>query len=409
MTMLKKILLIILLLLLIGLVAFVVIVGGGGKFFQGALYNLRPIYRECRIEGQNYQSEQAEDCENFTTKLDSGVFPDGEYTIFAKYSDKLLPDNIIPVKISEKGKTLACTFLENNYLPEVSVFPVTDPLSIQRLKPDQETPVNSQGTVAQINYSKNDQTYFYDTNICERAFQSILYDNEKNILGTALMDHNGFINSRPLVNEVLISSSPYYTDKNGQAQKTFSAGNIFAGINFAPDILFKFTIPCSSEKPSVYIPSLETKKDVEIPFQGLNKNYLDTCGSRLYLSLQNTNRIDDIQIFDNLDLDSTEDPPSYLMKLSQIARINAKDTTFPISFKISLHLRDRSDSSEVITLGNGLLTIPSYKPAKSTSQTEDDNPIDESLSSGDIGEAIKDNSSSADATRKTPRPKVRRN
>lgn len=408
--MVKKTLLVILILLLIAVVAFVVMFGDGGKWLQGALYNLRPIYRECRIEGKNYQSDKIDDCELFSGKLDAMAFPDGEYTIFAKYSDKRLPDNIIPIKISDKGTKLACTYLDNGYEPQIDVFTVNDTLSSQRLKTDQELPVNSQGSVVQINFVKNGQPYVYDTNICERAFEATIYDEEKNPLGTALMDHNGFINSRSLTNEILINTNPYYTDKTGKTEKNFQAGNIYASLNFAPDIMFKFTVPCSSEKASVYIPTLETQKDVIIPFQGLNDHYLKTCGSRLYISLQNTNRADDIQIFDNLDLDISEKMPSYLLRLSQIARVADQNAIFPISFKISLHLRDRSDSNEVTTLGTGLLTVNGYAPGSSTppSTPGNDGPIRNNTASPDNSEIINDSNASPDNSTGNARPKVRR-
>lgn len=403
--MLKKILLVILIILLIGLVAFAVIIGGGGKSFQGALYNLRPIYRECRIEGQNYQSQQNDDCENFTNKFDEGAFPDGEYTIFTKYTNRQLPDNIIPIKISEKGQKLDCTFLENGYEPQISVFSATDPLSSQILKPTQELPISSDGTVAQINYRKNGQMYVYDTNICERAFQATLYDEDKKPMGTALMDHNGFINSRALPNELLFNNQPYFSSDAGTVEKNFSAGNIYATANFAPDIMFKLTIPCSSEKASVFIPTLETKKDIQIPFQGLNEHYLDTCSPRLYMSLQNTNRSDDIQIIDNLNLENSTKGPSYLLKLSQVARITDENTIFPISFKVSLHLRDRSDSNEVITLGSGLLTVTGYKATKE--DADHDTPTPSWTSLPDIG-IIHINIETKDNSIEAPKPKVRR-
>jgi hypothetical protein len=411
--MLKKILLVILILLMFGVIAFVILMGQGGKLFQGALYNLRPVYSECRIEGQNFQSSNATDCEEFINRLESGLFPDGEYTVFAKYADSRLPDNVIPVKISDSGKKMECTFLENGYQPEISVYPATDPLSSEALQEGQETPLYEQGTVVTVKFSKNGQDYVYDTNICEKSLQATVYSGSKTVLGTALLDHNGFINSRPLVHELLINNTPYYTDGDGNNIKEFPAGNLFLTLNFAPEIFFKLTIPCSKEKTSVYIPNIETSSNALIPFDGLNSQFLKTCGSRLYLSLQNTNRADDIQIIDDLNLDPEAAKPAYALDLSKIARVTDLNTTFPISFKISLHLRDRSDSTEIITLGSGLLTVKSYQTGQSGTTTALAGSSGSGVITGqnatpDNSLIIQEQSGTPDQSTEENRPRVRR-
>lgn len=411
--MLKKILLVILILLMFGVIAFVIIMGQGGKFFQGALYNLRPVYSECRIEGQNFQSSDATDCEDFINKLENGLFPDGEYTVFAKYADKRLPDNIIPVKISDGGNKMECTFLENGYQPEISVYPSTDPLSEEELQENQTTPLYEQGTVVSVKFRKNGQNYVYDTNICEKSLQATIYSDDKTVLGTALLDHNGFVNSRPLVHELLINNTPYYSDRDGNNVKDFPAGNLFVAFNFAPENFFKLTIPCSKEKISVYIPNIETSSNTLIPFDGLNRQFLKTCGPRLYLSLQNTNRADDIQIIDDLNLDPEAEKPAYALDLSRITRVTEQNATFPISFKISLHLRDRSDSTEIITLGSGLLTVKSYQPGQSGTTTalagsSGSGAITGQNATPDNSLSIQEKSATPDQSTEENRPRVRR-
>lgn len=404
----KKILLVILILMMLAVIAFIILMGGGAKFLQGALYNLRPVYNECRIEGKDFQSSDATDCEEFMQRLENKAFPDGEYTVFAKYADSRLPENIIPLRVSENGNTIECTYLENGYEPKISVAPLSDTLSTQQLGDTQETPIYEQGTVVTVNFRKNGKEYLYDTNICEKSLQATIYDRNKQELGKASLDRNGFINSRPLVHELLINNTPYYTSSEGQTVKDFRAGNIYTVFNFAPDLFFKLTIPCSREKVGVFIPALETNKDILIPFDGLEKDYLETCGSRLYLSLQNTNQADDIQIIDQLNIDPQSDKPTYLLKLDQLARVTDKDTTFPVSFKISLHLRDRSDSTEIITLGSSLLNITGYKAGQSTATPSASGATSDKMASPDVTRIIEDKTSTTDQTAQTSRPKVRR-
>jgi hypothetical protein len=356
----KNILLALLGVIVLGIViAAIVILGGNGLLFQGALYNIRPIYSECRIEGKNFNSNQAVDCEAFYRKFQERSFPDGEYTVFAKYVDPRLSDNIIPLKI--RGDHMECNFLENGYVPDFSVFPANNELATENIKERREIPVGSTGLVVQLNYQKNGNNYFYDTNICESAFRGTVLDSDKKDLGEVRLDFNGFINSRPLVNQILINDKPYYAGKEGEAVKEFQAGNIFLTLNAFPELLFKFSLPCSAQKIKVTIPMLETSKDLVIPFKGLTKDYLETCGSRLYIGLQNTNKYDDIQIFDDLNLKYKNGQATYRMKLDQINRVIDKDTKFPIIFKLSLHLRDRADSQDVLTLGSGILTVKSYQ------------------------------------------------
>ncbi len=397
----KQILLAILAVVVLGgLVLAIVLLGGSGRFFQGALYNIRPVYRECLIEGKNYNSSQTIDCEEFYQKFQDGVFPDGEYSVFAKYSDTRLSDNIIPLTI--KGDRLECTFLENGYVPDFTVFAANSELTSENIKDRKEIPVGSNGLVVKLNYLKNSQTYFYDTNICESAFRGTVLSSAKKELGEAKLDYNGFINSRPLVNEVLLMDKPYYSTQTGTTVKDLSAGNLFLSLNAAPEILFKFIVPCTAQKMEVQIPNLETSKDIFIPVKGLDKEYLESCGSRLYLGLENANRLGDIQTFTNLNLKLDNGVAKYLLKLDQIARVVDKDTTFPVIFKVNLHLRERSDSSEVITLGSGLLTVKSYK--KGETDADSAGGISDLQSTPDVGQSpIQD----LNAT-ETVRPKVRR-
>lgn len=331
---------------------------GGGKFFQGALYNIRPIYTACKIEGKSFSSGELDDCEHFYEKFQKGQFPDGEYTIFTKYSDRKLGENVIPLKI-EKGK-LSCNFIESGYQPNVTVTDPQDSLTSQPLKANDSVPVGSNGFVVQLNYSKDQQKYFYDTNICEGGFSAKIFDDNTSSIGTAKLDWNGFINSRPLVNEVLLTDKVVAQNTTGQTMRKFQPGNVYAQLSAAPEITFKFTIPCSSGFPEVQIPNLETDKDVSIPFQGLTPAFLKVCGDRLYLSLQNSTRFDDIQNIQNLKLSPESQLASYDLKLDDIARLQHDDTTYPITFLVKLVLRDRSDSNEVFQLGQGALTVTSY-------------------------------------------------
>ncbi len=341
---------------------------GGGQFFQGALYNIRPIYTSCKIEGKSYSSNELDDCEHFYEKFQKGQFPDGEYTIFTKYSDRKLTDNVIPVKIA-KGK-LSCNFIENGY--QASVI-LTDPqytLTSEYVKANDTVPVGSRGTIAKLNYSKDQQTYFYDTNICEAGFSAKIFDDSTSNIGNAKLDWNGFINSRPLVNEVLITDKVVAQNSTGQTLRKFQPGNVYAQLDAAPELTFKFTIPCSTSFPEVQIPNLETDKDVSIPFQGLTPAFLKVCGDRLYISLQNSTRYDDIQNIQNLKLSPESQLASYELKLDDIARLQHRETTYPITFLVKLLLRDRSDSNEVFQLGQGALTVTSYTmPVVNTGST----------------------------------------
>ena len=354
---------------ILGLAAIVgiAIFAGGGKFFQGALYNIRPIYTACKIEGKSFSSNELDDCEHFYEKFQKGQFPDGEYTIFTKYSDRKLGENVIPVKV-EKGK-LSCNFIENGYQPNVTVTDSQDSLTSQALKANDSVPVGSNGYIVQLNYSKDQQKYFYDTNICEGGFSAKIFDDNTSSIGTAKLDWNGFINSRPLVNEVLLTDKVVAQNTTGQTMRKFQPGNVYAQLSAAPEITFKFTIPCSASFPEVQIPNLETAQDVSIPFQGLTPSFLKVCGDRLYLSLQNSTRFDDVQNIQNLKLNPESQLASYDLKLDDIARLQHNDTTYPITFLVKLVLRDRSDSNDVFQLGQGALTITSYTMPVTNTET----------------------------------------
>lgn len=352
---------------LITIVTIVVVLGGPGNLFQSALYNIRPIYSGCRIEGKNYNSEKTEDCEHFQEKLARQAFPDGEYTIFAKYSDKRLSDNVIPVKIS--GKTLDCSYLSNNYQPDFSIHDPSDPRSSQSIEPGQEIPMKDGGMILAMKYKKNGQTYYYDTNICESAFKVQLTDSKKTVLGSAQMDHNGFINSRPLTNEILINNTPYYQGESDQPVKVFQPGNIFLHFNASPDFSIKMTIPCSSSIPVTKVPTISTATTTPINFQGVSQEYFQTCGDRLYLSFQNANRYDDIENLNGTGFSFTGDGLTYLLDPSSLGRVMDKNAVFPLIFKVNLMLRDRSDSKEAFTLGSGLITITARAKTLESTQT----------------------------------------
>ncbi len=358
----NKILLGLLGITMIGAVGAFIYLGGTGNLLQGALYNLRPIYTECKIEGTEFNSTNKDDCENFHKKFQEGAFPDGEYTISAKYEDKRLKENIIPVVI--EGTNLSCPFTEKGYIPKIEVYNPKSPLSSETLKEgQQDVPVGDNGLIAQINYNKDGQKSFYDTNICEAAFLATILEEEEE-LGTAKLDHNGFINSRELVNEVLIANSPYYSPAQDLISKSFSPGNVFVKLNSMPDITFKFEIPCSHKYPEVKIPSIETDQDTNINFNGLTEKYLKTCGSKLYLSFQNTDQKDDIQVINNLTLIDEKTLPTYQIKLRDLARVAKTGAEFPITYQVSLHLRDRSDAKDIVTLGHGVLTVTGYTPGE---------------------------------------------
>lgn len=371
----KKIILAILGVLVVIAIVAIMMIGDVGQYLRGALYNIRPIYSECRIESQSFNSDNKADCENFHQKFQDGEFPDGEYTIFTKYVDKALPNNVIPVVIEEKN--LSCPFTENGYTPKVSVTNPKVAISTEQLKENQEVPVGDNGLIVQLNYDKNGNKYFYDTNICEASFSADITDNAKQKLGTALLDHNGFINSRGRVNEILIQNAPYYMGENGKNNKQFKPGNIYATLNAIPSYSFKLVIPCSYDSPQVEIPSIETDQDTTITFKGLDTEYLTNCGSKLYLSFQNTNEKSDIQTIRNLEINNQESLPSYDLKINKLARVTDTNTKFPISFKVSLHLRDRADVNTIVTLGSGVLTITNYTPEEKEAEvTIQDLPIE---------------------------------
>lgn len=364
----NKILLIIGIILALAVVIVIAILAGTGGLFQGALYNLRPIYTSCHIEGNKstgeaFVSDNLDDCEHFHEKLQNNppFLDNGQYTISAKYTDKKLPANLIPISI--KNHQLSCTYNESGYQPVVNIINPNDQLSSETVKSTDEIPVGSEGVIARINYSKDNQVYAYDTNICESAFQTTVYDANKVELGTAKLDTNGFINSRPLVNEVLITNAPYYLEKGGTTIKLFTPGNVYAILNAAPDLTFKFTIACSSNFPKATIPSVVTDSDTSLLFQGINEQFFNTCGSKLYLSFQNANRADDIQVLNQIKFTPVDNNSvSYDLKLADLGSINIKNTKFPFTYTVNLHLRERSDSTDVQTLGSGVLTISNYTP-----------------------------------------------
>lgn len=401
----KKIILSVLGIMVAVTIVAIMLIGDVGQYLRGALYNIRPIYSECRIESKNYNSDNKADCENFHQKFQNNEFPDGEYTIFAKYVDKALANNVIPVVI--EGKTLSCPFTEKGYTPKISVTNPKVAISTEQLKENQEVPVGDNGLIVQLNYDKDGEKYFYDTNICEAAFSAEIADNAKQKMGNALLDHNGFFNSRGRVNEILIQNAPYYVGEDGKNKKQFKPGNIYATINAIPGYSFKFVIPCSYDAPQVEIPSIETDQDTTITFKGLDTEYLTNCGSKLYLSFQNTNEKSDIQILRNLEIKNRESLPGYDLNLERLSRVTNTNTQFPISYKVSLHLRDRADVNTIVTLGSGVLTITGYTPEKTEENIEtSENEAIEVPQTPQQTETITDISSE---TQKVPRVKVKNN
>ncbi len=343
------------------LIIFAVVVSGLGKSLLEKFNSMKPIYRECRIEGRNFNSVQPSDCQNFDRKVQNGEIPDGEYSVYAKYANKSLSDNIIPVKI-ENGKT-SCNFIDNGYVPSINAVygkDDTGPIAVQE---GSEIPVGSDGLIIQILYYKNSQRYFYDTNICKSALSAEITDADGNTMGKAGLNQKTFLSTRPLVNEIMINNKPSY-EQNGEIVENFKAGNVFARFNFAPGISYKLTIPCSAQQTMIIIPNLETDKNIAIPFKGLNAEYVTTCGSKLYLTLQNTNRPDDIQTLEDIKLEFQNSSPiaTYKMYLDQIDLVIDPGTTFPISFQLNLNLKDRSDSTKIFTLASSVLTITGYTP-----------------------------------------------
>ncbi len=244
-------------------------------------------------------------------------------------------------------------------------------LSVETVKSTDEIPVGSEGLIARINYAKDNHLYAYDTNICESAFQTTIYDNDKIVQGLARLDTNGFINSRPSVNEVLITNALYFTDKSGTTIKEFSPGNVYATLNASPDLTFKFTIPCSSNFPQATIPEVTTSTDSSLLFLGLDSKFLQNCGDKLYLSFQNSNLYNDIQIVGPpITLTQvTDNTAGYDLRLADLAGINSINSVFPFTYTVKLHLRDRSDSRDVQTLGTGILNIPKYTKTAGTSSS----------------------------------------
>ena len=346
------------------------LIGSNGKLFQGALYNLHPVYRQCRIEGQNFNQNNTDDCEDFFKRLEESktskkeFLKDGEYTVFTQYTDPQLPENIIPIRI--KNNQLECTYLESGYKPQISVTDPNNPLASELIDSPKEIPVGSNGLILKINFLKNNQTLPYDDNICEAAFQGKISDTNKKELGTVKLDKNGFINSRALVNELMISDAPYYNLN----QKDFDPGNIYLNLNIAPEISFKFSVPCTSKTPVVEIPNISTKDNALIKIKGLTPEYLKSCGEKLYWSAQNTNNAEDLHQI-NLD---TRDQQTYLLNLRDIPTVAEKNTKFPVSFLLKLHIKNRSDEQEIKTLGTGIFTVTGYDPNK-ISTVSLDNPI----------------------------------
>lgn len=346
------------------------------KIFQGALYNVRPIYNSCKIEGANFNSNTLDTCENFHQNLLNKKYPDGEYTIFATYTDRGLGENIIPISI--KNGKLACTYLENNYQPTLTVYDANNQIISQTLDKDSIYPLGSANKVVQINFKKNNQNYFYDTNICESALVGELTNESEELLGTVKLDTNGFINSRPLVHEILLNNnSAYYQKDDGEYVKSISPGNTFLTLNFAPDIKFKLTIPCSNYLPNVKIPNLETNQAVNLTFRGIDPNYYQNCGNKLYLHFQNANNSNESQIFNEVKWNYEDETLSTYLDPIYIGQISNPETKFPVIYKVNLMLRNRSDDQKAYNLGSGVLTftgfVPKSKPKVKTQIEEENN------------------------------------
>jgi hypothetical protein len=353
---------IIVVIIIIGLVT-VFVAGGVGQFFKDTYNKIKPIYRECRIEGKNFNSVQPSDCKNFSRKIKNQEIPDGEYNVFAKYIDRTYGDNIIPIQV--KDHELSCTYLANGYTPVIDVFYNTSgtgssPVPLNQASQNGETPVGSDGLLVQINYQKNGELYFYDTNICEMALRSTIYDAEKKELGKTGFNAQNFIVKGPRYNQIMINNNPYFYRDN-QVIRNFKAGNIYAKINFFPDQFFKFTIPCSWQKITVITPDIETSKNLLIPFKGLNPEYITTCGSKLYLTLQNTNQKNDLQGFEDLQFENNDAGiMTYKLPLQYIERVVDPETRFPVSFKLELRLADKSAAKGSPPLASSTITITGY-------------------------------------------------
>ncbi len=329
------------------------------KIFQGALYNVRPIYSSCKMEGANFNSTSLDTCENFHKNLLNKKYPDGEYTIFANYTDRGLGENIIPISI--KNGRLACTYLENNYQPTITVYDANNQIISQTLDKNSVYPLGSANKVVQINFKKNNLNYFYDTNICESSLVGELTNENEELLGTVKLDTNGFINSRPLIHEILINNnSAYYQKDDGQYVKSITPGNTFLTLNFAPDIKFKLTIPCSNYLPKVKIPNFETKEALTLTFKGIDENYFKNCGNKLYLNFQNANKSSESQIFNEVKWDYQDDTLSMYLDPIYLGTISDPETKFPVTYIIRLMLRDRSDEQKAYSLGNGVLKFTGF-------------------------------------------------
>jgi len=143
-------------------------------------------------------------------------------------------------------------------------------------------------------------------------------------------------------------------------------------LNIAPEISFKFDIECTSKTPVVEIPNISIKDNALIKVKGLTPDYLKICGDKLYWSIQNTNKAEDLN---QITLD-TLDQQTYLVNLKNIPSVIDKKAKFPISFLLKLHIKNRSDEKEIKTLGTGVLTVTNFNPNKTSTVKLTENPTE---------------------------------
>ncbi|MGL5830555.1 MAG: hypothetical protein ACRCZE_00205 [Candidatus Altimarinota bacterium] len=339
---------------------------GSGNLLQGYLNFPRPIFESCKINSELVIDREI-DCNNFDEERIN--LPDGEYILEATYVNKQLANEgktIIPLKIIG-GETI-CTFLENDYSPYILISDVTNSVSaIETITSAKQINLGTVEKLIKINFLKDGQISTFDQHICGNGIEGQIFQ-ENNLLGTVKLNKNGFLNTTNTVNEIRLNPASLHYD-NGL--KPTQPGQHFLSLNAYPDLKFQFDVACSAspETTNMSDQSIQTTdENLVINLAGLSTNFFQKCSDKLYLSLQNESNYQNNYLLNNLTR-FTEEGQNYLqLKLSDLPFLENPNTVFPYQAIVKLHLRERSDSIEIKTLGEFKLTINRKVSNKSISQ-----------------------------------------
>lgn len=329
---------------------------GSGNLLQGYLNFPRPIFESCQINS-DLVIERAIDCNNFDQERMN--LPDGQYTLSAVYVNKQLANEgktIIPLKITA-GET-TCNFLENGYTPYLQVSDVSNSVSaLETITQPTTISLGSVEKLIKINFLKDGQISTFDQHICGNGIEGqILYNNQ--LLGNVKLNKNGFLNTTNTVNEIRLNPASLYYNEN---IKPTQPGVYFLTLNAYPDLKFQFEVACSANQETAQLENLSIQPNQEnftINLAGLSTEFFQQCSDKLYLSIQDQDIYKNNYYIINNSVRYSENGQNFLqIRLLDLPFLNNPQIQLPYQAKVKLHLRDRSDSTEVKTLGEFELTV----------------------------------------------------